>query len=143
MGQAREAMDSVTRAIFAGDREGVARLYATDAVARTPDQGEIKGRDRIVAYLAEFTAAFPDGAWEQVWGHESGDVAIDEGYLVGTHTAAMALPSGESVAPTGKRVRLRGCDVATVKDGQIISHNFYFDQVDLLTQLGLGPEPPG
>jgi hypothetical protein len=41
---------------------GPKALYAQDAVAETPDQGTITGRDQIVAYLGEFSAAFPDAA---------------------------------------------------------------------------------
>ncbi len=37
-------------------------------------------------------------------------------------------------------MRLRECDVATVTDGLVTSHRFYFDQMDFLGQLGLGPE---
>jgi ketosteroid isomerase-like protein len=34
-------------------------------------------------------------------------------------------------------VRQRECDVATVRDGLVTSHRFYFDQLDFLGQLGL------
>ena len=73
---------------------------------------------------------------------ESGDTAIDEGYFVGTNTAPLSLPTGESVPATGKAVRLRVCDIATVQNGVIINHRLYFDQMDLLGQLGLLPEGP-
>jgi len=36
---------------------------------------------------------------------------------------------------------VRSCDVATVEAGVIISHHAYFDQMELLGQLGLLPEP--
>lgn len=50
------------------------------------------------------------------------------------------MPDGQSVPPTGKSVRVRGCDAATVEEGQVKSHRFYFDQMELLSQLGLAPE---
>jgi hypothetical protein len=31
-------------------------------------------------------------------------------------------------------------DAATVADGVVTSHRFYFDQLELLGQLGLAPE---
>lgn len=46
------------------------------------------------------------------------------------------MPTGETLQATGKSVRLRICDIATVEGGRIISHRFYFDQVEFLTQLG-------
>jgi hypothetical protein len=50
MGEARQAMDAVTEAIFQKP-EAAARLYAPDAVAITPDQGELTGREQVVQYL--------------------------------------------------------------------------------------------
>jgi hypothetical protein len=50
-----------------------------------PDTGEIKGIDAIVEYLGSFLQAFPDGSFEEIAKHETGDTAIDEGYFSG-HT---------------------------------------------------------
>ncbi|HKO83567.1 MAG TPA: ester cyclase [Actinomycetota bacterium] len=85
---------------------------------------------------------FPDNSCEPAYKHESGDTAIDEGYFVGTNTAPLSLPTGESAPATGKAVRVRICDIATVQNGVITNHRFYFDQVDLFCQLGLLPETP-
>jgi ketosteroid isomerase-like protein len=139
MGEAREVMDRVTAAIFGKNLASAGDLYAADAVAVTPDQGQLSGRDEIVAYHRQLLDAFPDTTYEQVAAHESGNVAIDEGYVVGTHSGPLALPSGE-VAATGRRIRVRSCDVATVDGGFITSHRFYFDQLEFLDQLGLLPE---
>ena len=49
----------------------------------------------------------------------------------------MRMPSGETLPATGKTLRIRSCDVTTVKDGEITSHHFYFDQLEFLGQLGL------
>jgi ketosteroid isomerase-like protein len=139
MGQAREIMDRVTGAVMSNDPEALKALYAADAVAETPDQGTISGRDAIVAYLGGFANAFPDASFELVK-HETADTAIDEGYFVGTNTGDLEAPTGESIPATGKRVRVRECDIVTVKDGVITSHRFYFDQMEFLGQLGLAPE---
>jgi hypothetical protein len=72
-----------------------------------------------------------------VHAHESGNTAIDEGYFVGTHTGPLPSPTGESIPPTGKAVRVRACDIATVENGVVTSHRFYFDQMEFLGQLGL------
>jgi ketosteroid isomerase-like protein len=140
VGEAREVLDRVTEAVFKGDSEALKALYAPNAVAETPDQGTISGRDQIVAYLAEFGTAFPNASWEELHKHETGATAIDEGYFVGTNTGPLTGPSGETIPATGKRVRARECDVATVENGVVTSHRFYFDMLDWLTQLGLAPE---
>jgi ketosteroid isomerase-like protein len=140
MGEAREIMDRVTEAAFKEDQEALKALYAPDAVAETPDQGTVNGQDGILAWFGQFATAFPDASWESAHKHESGDTAIDEGYVVGTHSGPLALPDGTSIPATGKPLRVRGCDVATVADGRVTSHRFYFDQMDLMGQLGLAPE---
>ena len=140
VGQAREVMDGITEAAFSNDEQRLTALYAADAVAETPDQGKISGRDGIAAWFAGFATAFPDASWESLHKHECGNTAIDEGYVVGTNTGPLKAPTGETIPPTGRRVRVRGCDAATVEDGVVTSHRFYFDQMDLLGQLGL---PPG
>jgi len=137
MGDAREVMDRVTAAITAQDFDAAAGCYAESAVAVTPDQGEIRGREAIIGYHKQLVEAFPDAAYEYVQKHESGNVAIDEGYFTGTHTAPLPLPSGETVAPSGKQIRIRACDLATVEGGLITQHHLYFDQMEFLEQLGL------
>jgi ketosteroid isomerase-like protein len=142
MGEARQVMDAVTEAVFQKDLEAAANLYAPDAVMATPDQGELRGPEQIIGYLKQFNDAFPDNRYEPAYAHESGDTAIDEGYFVGTNTAPLPLPTGEELPATGKQVRVRACDIATVQNGVITSHRFYFDQMDFLGQLGLLPETP-
>lgn len=137
MGQAREVMDRLTTAMDEKDKETLARCYAANAVAYTPDEGELTGRDAITSYLFHFWEAIPDVRYEHVDNYEAGDVAIDEGFVVGTNTGPLSLPSGETLPATGKQVRIRSCDIARVERGEITSHHFYFDQVEFLGQLGL------
>ncbi|HYZ18775.1 MAG TPA: ester cyclase [Gaiellaceae bacterium] len=140
MGEARAILDRVTQAVMSGDAEALHGLYAEDAVIETPDQGTITGRDAIVEWFSDFQKAFPDLTYEPLNEYEIGNTAIDEGAVSGTHTGPLEAPTGESVPPTGKRVRVRETDLATVENGKVTSHRFYFDQMELLAQLGLAPE---
>ena len=143
MGEAREVMDRLTAAAFeTKDFSAAAECYADGAVAVTPDQGEITGREAIADYLREFADPFPDLRYEYEAKHESGNVAIDEWYTTGTNTAPLPMPTGETIPATEKQIRVRGCDVATVEGGLITSHRIYFDQMEFLGQLGLLPEMP-
>jgi hypothetical protein len=72
--------------------------------------------------------------------HESGNVAIDEGYFVGTNTGDLHAPNGDSIPATGKQVRVRDCDVVVAEYGLIREHHFYWDLMEFLGQLGLLPE---
>jgi len=139
MGEARTVMDRVTEAVLTGNSEALKALYDPLAVLESPTRGAIRGPDEIAAYLEEVRTAFPDLSWESLYKYEIGDAAIDEGYFVGTHTGPITSPNGEAIPATGKRVRFRECDVATIANGVITSHRTYFDMLDVLTQLGLVP----
>lgn len=141
MGEARQTIDRMTECMMTKDLEGLSRVYADDAVITTPDEGEIKGREAIVDYLRRFLVAVPDFAWEALAEYESGDTGIDEGYVVGTNTGDLPGPGGATIPATGRPVRIRSVDIATVRDGMIVRHNFYFDQMELLGQLGLAQPP--
>lgn len=141
MGQARELMDQLTEALTTHqDPKTVANLFAKDAVAHTPDGGELHGRDAIADYWQQMTDAMPGARYESLASFEVGDTAIDEGVFSGTNTGPLALPDGTSIPATHKDIRMRGVDFATVRDGQITSYRLYFDQLDFLDQLGLLPE---
>lgn len=141
MGQAREVMDQLTDAITAHpDLKAIAALYAEDAVALTPDEGEIRGRDNIVEYWRQMTETIPEAMFESLHKYEVGDTAIDEGIFSGRNTGPLQLPSGETLPATQKEIRVRGVDLATVSDGRIVDYRLYFDEMDFLGQLGLLPE---
>ena len=141
MGEAREVLDRMTDAVFSGKAaEELPNLYADDATVMTPDAGEISGRDAIAAYFDQLIRGFSDAGFETLSKVESGNTAVDEGYFIGTQTGPLETPTGDVIPPTGKQVRIRECDSATVENGRIISHRFYFDQMDFLQQLGLAPE---
>jgi ketosteroid isomerase-like protein len=143
MGQAREVMDRLTDALTAHpDMKVIGELYAEGAVAFTPDEGEIRGRDRIVEYWRHMTEAVPEARFETLHAYETGDTAIDEGIFSGRNTGPLQLPNGETLPPTQKEIRIRGVDIATVANGKIVDYRLYFDEMDFLGQLGLLPEEP-
>lgn len=135
MGQARELMDQISQAVMADDVPALRALYAADAVAETPDEGRLEGSEAIIGWLRQFGQAFSDISFEMIATSESGDTAVDEAYMRATHTGPIPGPEGE-IAPTGKTIRLRECDVVTVAGGKVVSHRFYYDQLDFLGQLG-------
>ena len=139
MGQAREVMDRLTEAVTTkADLNVLAELFAEDAVAITPD-GEFRGRDNIIRWWRQMTEAMPEASYEPEHMYEAGDTAIDEGFFSGRNTGPIQLPTGETLPPTDKEVRIHGADMATVQDGRIVSYRVYFDQMEFLEQLGLLP----
>lgn len=141
MGQARELMDQLTEALTTHrDPKAVANLFAEDAVAHTPDGGEIRGREDIAEYWRQMTDAVPEASFESLASFEVGDTAIDEGIYSGRNSGPLVFPDGTSIPATQKDIHIRGVDLATVHDGQITSYRLYFDQLEFLNQLGLLPE---
>jgi ketosteroid isomerase-like protein len=67
---------------------------------------------------------------------EAGETVAVEGRFTGTHTGPLATDEGD-VDPTGAAVDLRFADVSRVRDGKIVAYHTYYDQLGLLTQLGL------
>jgi steroid delta-isomerase-like uncharacterized protein len=138
MGQARDVLDRMTEtAVGRHDVDSAADLYSDDAVVMTPDAGAVKGHDKIAEYWHQFIDAFPDGKYEPIMKLESDGRAVDEGYFIGTNTGDMTTPTGETIPATGKKVKLRSCDIATVKGGKITEHHVYFDESEFMRQLGL------
>jgi len=140
MGQARDLMDRVTQAVLAGDLEPLREIYAPDVVATTPDAGTLQGLGAVLEWHRAFIDAFTDLDYRSERALEAQECAIDQGYVIGTHTGPLQLPDGQNLPPTGKQVTLRAVDIATAANGKIVRHDFYFDQLDMLTQLGLMEE---
>ena len=70
----------------------------------------------------------------------AGDLCVEEARFVATHTGALHTPT-RVIPPTGSEVDLRYSIVHTVENGRITSFHLYFDQAEMLMQLGLMPLP--
>jgi steroid delta-isomerase-like uncharacterized protein len=138
MASAREISDRYTELINAHDADGIGALFADDGVFVEPE-GEFKGRDAIVGYWRRMFEAFPDMRGRDDLKAEAGDTAFNEWTVGGTHSGPLETPEG-AIPATGKRVTLRGCDLVAVRDGRIYEQRAYYDQLSLMTQLGLVPE---
>ena len=124
----------------AGDLDGVMDLYAEDAVQVMPD-GTFEGWSAIRDRLAKELAAFSNLAHRVESFVEEGDAFADEWTFVGTHTGPYVLTDGTELAPTGKRVEMRGMELVAVRDGKIVVDNLYYDLLAVAAQLGLVPQP--
>jgi steroid delta-isomerase-like uncharacterized protein len=134
-----ELLDKYVELYNAGDLDGVADLYAEDAVQIMPD-GTFDGRNIIRERLGKELVAFPDVHWTVTSYVEQDDTFADEWTFVGRHTGPLAMPDGTELPPTGKRVEIRGMEFVQMREGKIVIDNLYYDNVGVLTQLGLIPE---
>jgi predicted ester cyclase len=83
--------------------------------------------------------AFPDnkGTISNLFG--AGDRACAEVTLDSTHTGTLHLADGGQVPATGRHVRVPSTQVHTIRHDKFMTSHLYFDQFDLLSQLGLMP----
>jgi ketosteroid isomerase-like protein len=92
----------------------------------------------VAGLRRELQAALPDARLNLVSALAAGETVAVEGRFTGTFTAPLATPQGE-VPPTGRTIDVPYADFFTVRDGRIIAHRVYYDQVQLGMALGLMP----
>ncbi|QSB14936.1 nuclear transport factor 2 family protein [Natronosporangium hydrolyticum] len=122
-------------AVATGDVAELVSLYQPDAVLEAPE-GRYEGSAEIEAYFEAQLTPF-DAALQLVATYDHREVAITEWVLEMTHVRPIELPTGEALPATGRHLRQRGVDVAELADGQFRYHRVYYDQRELLEQLGL------
>jgi len=135
MGEAADIARAYLGVIETKDPELVRPLLADDYTYTTSDGTTTTGPQAAVDVMAMYLNAFPDLALETTAIHEAGAVAVTEFIGRGTHTGDLA-----GIAPTGRRVEVRVCNVIEVRDGKIAVEREYFDQMSMMAQLGLVPE---
>jgi steroid delta-isomerase-like uncharacterized protein len=125
-------------ALNARDGEAVARLTGSEVELAAPGRPMVKGPQGVKDYYRSLFRAFPDGSTqvERLIGAETSVVL--EASFSATHAGPLATVWGE-ITPTGRRVAARYVLVLEVDRGLIQSIHQYFDQVELLTQMGVAP----
>lgn len=141
MGQARDLAARWFACFDAGDVEGATALAADDCEVTMPGVGPMDRQTFAGVMLPMWMGAFGGSRRHEILDVvEEGDVAALRVRFTATNTGPMATPQGE-IPATGREVILEHGTVVTTAGGRITSWHSYFDQMVLLTQLGVGPEP--
>lgn len=119
-----------------GDLAAAVSGFSDELEVTDPGMGTVHGIEPFREYLVTFKRAMPDARAVIDHMHDAGDTVITEGRFLGTHTGPLATPDGD-VEPTGASVELPFVDVSRVEDGRVVSYHTYYDQLGLLTQLGV------
>ena len=114
-----------------------ANPWSEDADFVAPN-GAMHGREEVMGFFGVFWDAFPDGRLETSGVLAEGSVVAAEGRFIGTHTGVLRTPAGD-VEATGRPVDLRWMSSYQVRDDELVAEHLYFDQAELLGQLGLMP----
>ena len=126
-------------AFNAHDEERIRALNAENAVFEAPGDVRLEGSEAATQYAMEWIKAFPDA---RITVHNelvSGDWVVQEFSFEGTHTAPMQSPMGE-IPATNRSLKGRGVQIFKVGGDAVVDTRLYFDQVQVMTQLGLMPE---
>ena len=121
----------------ARDREGWLGCMDLDRLeVRAPGGLQLTGREAAETNWNMWNEAFPDNRLETIAIHADDRGGVHEGRGIGTHTGTLRGPAGE-IAATGRSGEVRFTGVYEFEEGKISSYHLYFDQVELLTQLGI------
>lgn len=95
-----------------------------------------KGIDETLAIWQGWAKALPDS--KATFGHEfvMDNTVVLEITWRGTHTGPLPTPRGE-IAPTGRTIELRACQVIEVSGERVKTVRQYFDMATLNQQLGV------
>jgi ketosteroid isomerase-like protein len=122
--------------VSAADFDAEEALFSPDVETTDPGAGTLRGIQAFKGYEAAFQRAFPDGKLVLKSAIESGNKVAVEGAYTGTHTGPLTGPRGE-IPPTQRPLNLDFSDLFETDGERITRHRIYYDQVQLMSQLGL------
>jgi ketosteroid isomerase-like protein len=97
-------------------------------------------RAELTRYSQTFATAFPRSEHIIDWDLEVDGSVVVEGTWTATQTGPFETPQGR-IPATGRTMRTRFCMICQVRHGRAISIHGYWDQLELLQELGLVAEP--
>jgi predicted ester cyclase len=139
MADTKAVSDAYTDAFNAHDEQGIRACFADGATFTAPGGVSLQGADAITEYNMGWLRAFPDAKVTVTNEVIAGEWAMTQGEYNGTHTETLSSPEGD-IPATGKSVTGRAAEFIRVVDGKIVEDHLYFDNMEILTQLGLVPE---
>jgi predicted ester cyclase len=123
----------------AHDRAGGTELVDGRARLVAPGGLTLSGKSGWEQLYDTWTNAFPDNRLEDVVIFGCDGQASQRARFVGTHTGTLRAP-GRDIPATGRTVDIRYCVAYRLENGLVTSLELYFDQMDMLSQLGLVPQ---
>lgn len=136
----------------ATDTESVARAYF-DAVARRDVEAmaacwkpgtrdvihgvvDMRVPEDLRKWFGDLFASFPDFRFEVLDVIAVGEKAAVHWHATGSFDGEARF---EGLIPNGERVDVQGCDVLTVRDGQVVHNDAYMNGAEMARQLGALP----
>jgi predicted ester cyclase len=139
--EAKAVVERGMKAFNAHDMEALARDAAPDIDITGPGDIKLKGPQAVKEYNQNFVNAFPDARVEAKHIFTQGGTVIVEGVFTGTHDGTLKTPMGD-VPATGRKVKGEFVQILEVDRGLVKRNSLLYDQVQLMTQLGMAPAAP-
>jgi steroid delta-isomerase-like uncharacterized protein len=96
----------------------------------------VQGIDQVITLWQGWATALPDSKCTFNNAVTSGDTVVFELTWQGTHKGQLQTPKGP-IAPTGKRIEIRACNVVQLEGEKTKLQRHYFDMATMLQQLGV------
>jgi steroid delta-isomerase-like uncharacterized protein len=128
------AQQRLAECVNAGDVDEAVKSFAEDCLDHDPAPDQGPGRDGFKQFFTALRSAFPDAHIEPA--HLLADeenVAIAY-TLTGTHEGEFL-----GIAPTGKRIEVRGLQIGRFENAQIVERWGSSDELGIMRQLGADP----
>lgn len=113
--------------------------FAEDAETSDPS-GKYKGKAQILQAFKTWKTAFPNATGEVTNQIALGDQVVSEVLCKSTHTGPLVSATG-TIPPTNKPVEFKMMNITSFRNGLIQRERTYFDQADLMRQLGVTVPP--
>lgn len=107
-------------------------IFAPDFHDPTNPEGLQHGLAGHNGTVSLFRAAFPDMRWEIEDMLAEGDAVVVRTLMHGTHGGDFF-----GIPPSGRRVRVSGIHILTLRDGKVVLHQGVNDDLGLMRQLGV------
>ena len=140
MADARQVGADFVAAFNDHDEGRIRELNAENTVFEAPGDVHVEGREAATQYAMAWLNAFPDARLNVKNELASGDWVVQEFTFEGTHEGTLSGPAGD-IPATHRRLNGRAVQIFRVEDDAVVDTRLYFDQVQVMTQLGLMPEP--
>lgn len=138
--ESRAVVERGLKAFNAHDMEALARDMAPDIELTSPGDIKVNGPQAAKEYNQHWVRAFPNARVEAKQIFSQGNTVIVEGVFTGTHDGTLKTPMGD-VPATGRKVKGDFVQIFEVDRGLVRRNHLMFDQVQLMTQLGMAPAP--
>lgn len=112
---------------------GIKSFVANDFTDHNPSPGHTgKGLNDLTAQLNEMFTALPDF-------HVTADLMVAEEDIVVTYLTMTGTNTGPfgNMPPSNKPVKINGIDIVQIKDGKATERWGVFDDLSMMTQMGI------